>query len=162
MMNDKNQLNKIAMRKDLFNVLFVDPKNNIDAMSIEFFLDLVNDISLTKDLAKGEVDLTSFCPGDTNVLNRMYRVGSILNKEEKTSKQMAFVYGYIDSCCVDLAKSYYEIGLVEFKDRVEKVINTLYEDVDFYDAVLGTSNSLDSIMEHHDEKRTKALKKTVH
>lgn len=161
MLNDENQITKAKMRRETFKKLFIDPKDNLDITSVDYFLDIVDEISLTKALANGEVNLTVFRPNDTPLLNRMYRVGSILNREEKTPEQVKYVHDYIDSCCVDLGKICYEIGLVTFKNKVNDVINTLYGDVDFYDAIIGTSNSLDSIIEH-DTKKQKALKKTVH
>ena len=160
MINDDNQITKAKMRRETFKKLFIDPKDNLDITSVDYFLDIVDEISLTKDLANGEVNLNSFGPYDVRLLNRMYKVGSILNKEEKTPEQLEVVHDYIDSCCIDFGKSYYEIGLVRFKNKITDVINSLYEDIDFYDAVIGTSNSLDSIIEH-DRKKNKTIKKTI-
>ena len=160
MLLDENQINKLKLRRELFNNLFVNPKDNIDRDSVNCFLDLVDDISLTKDLASGKIRRASLGICDENALDRMCRVGTILNSDEQTPVQIEYVCEYIESCCVELAKSYYEIGLNRFKTTVNNVVDKLFEEIDMYDAVIGTSKSLDSMIEHHNIDKS-PIKKTI-
>jgi len=160
MLLDENQINKSKLRRELFNNLFVNPKDNIDSDSVNCFLDLVDDLSLTKDLASGKIKRISLGICDDKALDRMDKVGSILNSHERNPIQLEYVCEYIESCCVELAKLYYEIGLNKFKNKVNNVVESLFEEVDIYDAVIGTSQSLDSIIEHHNNY-TDSIKKTI-
>ena len=89
----------------------------------------------------------------------MYIVGTILNSGNPTKEQKEYVNSYIDSCCVDYAKVFYEVGLIKFKDDITKVINTIYGDVDFYEALIATSTTLDDLI-NMGNKKTK--KKAIH
>lgn len=162
MLSNKELTSKNNERKELFTTICKDANIMINQEENDFFIDLVNDISLTKDLARGEVNLATLYVYNTNTLNRMYRVGTILNRPRQTDEEMNFVHEYIDSCCVEFAKVGYDIGLIRFRKNVNSLVNKVYgEDTNMYDAIIQTSNDLDNLIANKKEPKTKKIKKSV-
>lgn len=158
MINDENQLIKMKRREYVLDN--IDFNFETSEKEKRYFLDLIDELSITKDLANGEINLAAFTNLDSNTLNRMYRVGSFLNKSNPTDEQISEVYSYIDSCCVEYGKMLYEVGMVNFTNGVKKIINGLYGDVEFHEGVIKAVNTFDVLIEDN-TKKPKTMKKSI-
>ena len=162
MLSNVELTDKNNERKELFTNICNNSNILVNQEEKDYFLDLVNDISLTKDLARGEVNLATLYVYNSYTLNRMYRVGTILNRPCQTDEEMSFVREYIDSCCVEFAKVGYDIGLIRFRKSVNSLVSKVYgEDTSMYDAIIHASNDLDNLITNKKKPKTKKIKKSV-
>ena len=158
MISDEYQVYRMRERREKFNTLCDNFKIDSDDRGRDYFIDIVDELSIAQDLAKGIVDLNTVSGIDAHSLNRMYRVGSILNKDEISEEQMEVVYDYMDSCFIEYGKVLYEVGLVEFKRKIKNIVDTLYDDLSIYDGILDVTDSLNYYVDK-DIKNKKGKKK---
>ena len=147
MFNDKLQMVKSSVRTQKVRDLLGD--QSFDEKSLEYFLDVLNEIGESMDLARGIVDLSGRnmdLDYVRNAFNREKRIGNILLADKVFEDDKDEVDSYIDSICVEYAKFIHEgVGLINFKNRVQEITNLLTDssEYDFHDFIVSMAKSYD-------------------
>ena len=147
MFTDKLQMVKSSVRTQKVRDLLGD--KSFDERSLEYFLDVLNELGESMDLARGNIDLSGRNMNLEYVrraFDREREIGNILLSDDVCEDDKVELYSYVDSICVEYAKFIHEgVGLLNFKQRVQDITDTLTDssDYDFHDLLVSMAKSYD-------------------
>ena len=146
MFTDKSQIVKNNARSQRVKGLLGD--KDYDQKSFTYFVDILNELGEAMDLARGYIDISDKDMNSEFVRNCYVReraVGNILLADILREDDKEFVDSYIDSVCVEYSKFLYEVGLINFRTRVQDITNAITEssDYDYHDLLVSMARSYD-------------------
>ena len=100
------------------------------------------------DLARDYIDISDKDMNSEFVRNCYVReraIGNILLADILREDDKEFVDSYIDSVCVEYSKFLYEVGLINFRTRVQDITNAITEssDYDYHELLVSMARSYD-------------------
>ena len=156
MFTDKSQIVKNNARSQRVKDLLGD--KDYDQKSFTYFVDILNELGEAMDLARDYIDISGKDMNSEFVRNCYVReraVGNILLADILREDDREFVDSYIDSVCVEYSKFLYEVGLINFRTRVQDITNAITEssDYDYHDLLVSMARSYDKELKDvsHDE-----------
>ena len=146
MFTDKSQIVKNNARSQRVKDLLGD--KDYDQKSFTYFVDILNELGEAMDLARGYIDISDKDMNSEFLRNCYVReraVGNILLADILREDDKEFVDSYIDSVCVEYSKFLYEVGLINFRTRVQDITNAITEssDYDYHDLLVSMARSYD-------------------
>ena len=146
MFTDKSQIVKNNARSQRVKGLLGD--KDYDQKSFTYFVDILNELGEAMDLARGYIDISDKDMNSEFVRNCYVReraVGNILLADILREDDKEFVDSYIDSVCVEYSKFLYEVGLINFRTRVQDITNAITEssDYDYHELLVSMARSYD-------------------
>ncbi|MBQ1550730.1 MAG: hypothetical protein IIZ67_01385 [Bacilli bacterium] len=146
MFTDKSQIVKNNARSQRVKDLLGD--KDYDQKSFTYFVDILNELGEAMDLARDYIDISGKDMNLEFVRNCYVReraVGNILLADILRVDDREFVDSYIDSVCVEYSKFLYEVGLINFRTRVQDITNAITEssDYDYHDLLVSMARSYD-------------------
>ena len=146
MFTDKSQIVKNNARSQRVKDLLGD--KDYDQKSFTYFVDILNELGEAMDLARGYIDISDKDMNSEFVRNCYVReraVGNILLADILREDDKEFVDSYIDSVCVEYSKFLYEVGLINFRTRVQDITNAITEssDYDYHELLVSMARSYD-------------------
>ena len=146
MFTDKSQIVKNNTRSQRVKDLLGD--KDYDQKSFTYFVDILNELGEAMDLARDYIDISGKDMNLEFVRNCYVReraVGNILLADILREDDREFVDSYIDSVCVEYSKFLYEVGLINFRTRVQDITNAITEssDYDYHDLLVSMARSYD-------------------
>lgn len=146
MFTDKSQIVKNNARSQRVKDLLGD--KDYDQKSFTYFVDILNELGEAMDLARDYIDISGKDMNLEFVRNCYVReraVGNILLADILREDDREFVDSYIDSVCVEYSKFLYEVGLINFRTRVQDITNAITEssDYDYHDLLVSMARSYD-------------------
>ena len=146
MFTDKSQIVKNNARSQRVKDLLGD--KDYDQKSFTYFVDILNELGEAMDLARDYIDISGKDMNLEFVRNCYVReraVGNILLADILREDDKEFVDSYIDSVCVEYSKFLYEVGLINFRTRVQDITNAITEssDYDYHDLLVSMARSYD-------------------
>ncbi len=146
MFTDKSQIVKNNTRSQRVKDLLGD--KDYDQKSFTYFVDILNELGEAMDLARDYIDISDKDMNSEFVRNCYVReraVGNILLADILREDDKEFVDSYIDSVCVEYSKFLYEVGLINFRTRVQDITNAITEssDYDYHDLLVSMARSYD-------------------
>ena len=146
MFTDKSQIVKNNARSQRVKGLLGD--KDYDQKSFTYFVDILNELGEAMDLARDNIDLSDKDMNSEFVRNCYVRertVGNILLADILREDDKEFVDSYIDSVCVEYSKFLYEVGLINFRTRVQDITDVITEsnDYDYHDLLVSMARSYD-------------------
>ena len=146
MFTDKSQIVKNNARSQRVKDLLGD--KDYDQKSFTYFVDILNELGEAMDLARDYIDISGKDMNLEFVRNCYVReraVGNILLADILRVDDREFVDSYIDSVCVEYSKFLYEVGLINFRTRVQDITNAITEssDYDYHDLLVSMARSHD-------------------
>ena len=146
MFTDKSQIVKNAARSQRVKDLLGD--KDYDQKSFTYFVDILNELGEAMDLARGYIDISDKDMNSEFVRNCYVReraVGNILLADNLREDDRKFVDSYIDSVCVEYSKFLYEVGLINFRTRVQDITDVITgsSDYDYHDLLVSMARSYD-------------------
>ena len=146
MFTDKSQIIKNNIRSQRVKDLLGD--KDYDQKSFTYFVDILNELGEAMDLARGNIDIGGKDMNSEFVRNCYVReraVGNILLADSMVDSERDIVDSYIDSVCVEYSKFLYEVGLINFRTRVQDITNAITEssDYDYHDLLVSMARSYD-------------------
>lgn len=146
MFTDKSQIVKNNARSQRVKDLLGD--KDYDQKSFTYFVDILNELGEAMDLARDYIDISDKDMNSEFVRNCYVReraVGNILLADILREDDKEFVDSYIDSVCVEYSKFLYEVGLINFRTRVQDITNAITEssDYDYHDLLVSMARSYD-------------------
>ena len=165
MFTDKSQIVKNNARSQRVKDLLGD--KDYDQKSFTYFVDILNELGEAMDLARDYIDISGKDMNLEFVRNCYVReraVGNILLADILREDDREFVDSYIDSVCVEYSKFLYEVGLINFRTRVQDITNAITEssDYDYHDLLVSMARSYDKELKDvsQNEKSVDNLQKT--
>ena len=146
MFTDKSQIVKNNARSQRVKDLLGD--KDYDQKSFTYFVDILNELGEAMDLARGNIDIGGKDMNSEFVrkcYTRERAVGNILLADSMVDSERDIVDSYIDSVCVEYSKFLYEVGLINFRTRVQDITNAITEssDYDYHDLLVSMARSYD-------------------
>ena len=146
MFTDKSQIVKNNARSQRVKGLLGD--KDYDQKSFTYFVDILNELGEAMDLARGYIDISDKDMNSEFVRNCYVReraVGNILLADNLREDDRKFVDSYIDSVCVEYSKFLYEVGLINFRTRVQDITDVITgsSDYDYHDLLVSMARSYD-------------------
>ncbi len=146
MFTDKSQIVKNNTRSQRVKDLLGD--KDYDQKSFTYFVDILNELGEAMDLARDYIDISDKDMNSEFVRNCYVReraVGNILLADILREDDKEFVDSYIDSVCVEYSKFLYEVGLINFRTRVQDITNAITEssDYDYHELLVSMARSYD-------------------
>ena len=146
MFTDKSQIVKNNARSQRVKDLLGD--KDYDQKSFTYFVDILNELGEAMDLARDYIDISDKDMNSEFVRNCYVReraVGNILLADSLDNNDREVVDSYIDSVCVEYSKFLYEVGLINFRTRVQDITNAITEssDYDYHDLLVSMARSYD-------------------
>ena len=146
MFTDKSQIVKNNARSQRVKDLLGD--KDYDQKSFTYFVDILNELGEAMDLARDYIDISGKDMNLEFVRNCYVReraVGNILLADILRVDDREFVDSYIDSVCVEYSKFLYEVGLINFRTRVQDITNAITEssDYDYHELLVSMARSYD-------------------
>ena len=156
MFTDKSQIVKNNTRSQRVKDLLGD--KDYDQKSFTYFVDILNELGEAMDLARGNIDIGGKDMNSEFVrkcYTRERAVGNILLADSMVDSERDIVDSYIDSVSVEYANFLYEVGLINFRTRVQDITNAITEssDYDYHDLLVNMARSYDKELKDvsHDE-----------
>lgn len=130
-----------------------------DEKSFNYFVDVLNELGESMDLARGIIDISDkdmSIDYVKNTYNRERRIGFILLGNDIDEFEKTDVNSYIDSICVEYAKFIYEVGLINFTNRVRDIANTITDSnsYDYHDVLIAMARSYDKELKNSNFDKT--------
>ena len=146
MFTDESQIVKNTARFQKVKDLLGDKE--YDQKSFGYFVDVLNELGEAMDLARGYIDISNKDMNSEFVRNCYVReraVGNILLSDSLDKNDREIVDSYIDSVCVEYSKFLYEVGLINFRTRVQDITNVITgsNDYDYHDLLVSMARSYD-------------------
>ena len=146
MFTDKSQIVKNNARSQRVKDLLGD--KDYDQKSFTYFVDILNELGEAMDLARDYIDISDKDMNSEFVRNCYVReraIGNILLADILREDDKEFVDSYIDSVCVEYSKFLYEVGLINFRTRVQDITNAITEssDYDYHELLVSMARSYD-------------------
>ena len=146
MFTDKSQIVKNAARSQRVKDLLGD--KDYDQKSFIYWVDGFNEFGEAMDLARDYIDISGKDMNSEFVRNCYVReraVGNILLADNLREDDRKFVDSYIDSVCVEYSKFLYEVGLINFRTRVQDITDVITgsSDYDYHDLLVSMARSYD-------------------
>ena len=135
---DELQLAKNTIRSQKVKDLLGN--KDYDDKSFKYFVDVLNELGEAMDVARDSVDTSCrdlSIESVRNVYLREKEIGNILLSGKMNEEERKSVYSYIDSVSIEYAKFLYEVGLVDFKCRLQNITDLITDSTNFdYHAML--------------------------
>lgn len=146
MFTDESQIVKNTARSQRVKDLLGDKE--YDQKSFGYFVDVLNELGEAMDLARDYIDISNKDMNSEFVRNCYVReraVGNILLSDSLDKNDREVVDSYIDSVCVEYSKFLYEVGLINFRTRVQDITNVITgsNDYDYHDLLVSMARSYD-------------------
>ena len=146
MFTDESQIVKNTARSQRVKDLLGD--REYDQKSFGYFVDVLNELGEAMDLARDYIDISNKDMNSEFVRNCYVReraVGNILLSDSLDKNDREVVDSYIDSVCVEYSKFLYEVGLINFRTRVQDLTNVITgsNDYDYHDLLVSMARSYD-------------------
>lgn len=155
MFTDESQIVKNTARSQRVKDLLGD--REYDQKSFGYFVDVLNELGEAMDLARGYIDISNKDMNSEFVRNCYVReraVGNILLADSLDKNDREVVDSYIDSVCVEYSKFLYEVGLINFRTRVQDITNAITgsNDYDYHDLLVSMARSYDKELKDASQK----------
>ena len=155
MFTDESQIVKNTARFQKVKDLLGDKE--YDQKSFGYFVDVLNELGEAMDLARDYIDVSNRDMNSEFVRNCYVReraVGNILLADSLDKNDREIVDSYIDSICVEYSKFLYEVGLINFRTRVQDITDVITgsSDYDYHDLLVSMARSYDKELKDASQK----------